>query len=75
MQASAFSLYDAANTGNAHERIGNKPCCNATERAGYDELENCRRDPWMKQEADADEHGWMNDVDRVSAAIEPRPEC
>jgi hypothetical protein len=39
---------DATNSRDAHEWIGDEPCCNATKRAGDDELENCRRDERMK---------------------------
>ena len=39
-----LSLHDAANSGDAHQRIRDEPCGDATEQAGDDELENRRRD-------------------------------
>jgi hypothetical protein len=64
-------LDNAPNTRNAHQRIGDEPCCNTRKRAGDCELKECGRNPWMKQQADADQHRRMNDVDRVGAAVEP----
>ena len=65
------ALHDAAYTGNAHERIGDEPRRNTCERARYDELEKCGRDPWMEQQADAYEYGRMNDVDSIGTAVKP----
>ena len=75
MHTRVHLLHDATYEGYAHELISDEPCCNTTETAGDDELEDCGRDEWIKQEADTDEHGRVNDVDRIGAAIEPRPEC
>lgn len=69
------SLHDATNDGCTHKGIGDEPCRDATECSGYDELENCGRDERMQQKADSDEYRRMDDVDRVGAAVEPRPEC
>ena len=66
---------DAANSWDAHERIGDDPRCDARERSGYREFKNRGCDEWMKEQADADEDGRMDDVDGVGAAVEPRPEC
>jgi hypothetical protein len=71
---SHFSSHDSANRGSAHERVGNEPCRNACECAGYGKFENRRRGKWMKEKADANEDRRMNNVDGVGTTIKPGPE-
>ena len=70
-RAIALVLHNAADYRRAYEGIGDEPCCNATERASDDKLENGRSDERLQQEADADEHWRMNDEDCIGTAIEP----
>ena len=64
-------LHDAANAGYAHERIGDEPRSNACECAGNGKLEKRGRDEWVQQQADADQHRRMDDVDGICTSIEP----
>src|ERR1700751_2717476 len=46
------ALNNASHTRNAYKRIGDEPRCDARERTGDGELEQCRRDPGMQQKSD-----------------------
>jgi len=69
-----FSLHDAVNCGDTHERISDEPRGDATKRACHEKFENGRSGEWMKQKADSNEHRRMNDVNGISASIKPRPQ-
>lgn len=65
------ALNYAANSWQPNKWIGDEPCGNACERPGHSELQNWRRNPRMKQQAQSHEYRRMKNVDSVSAAIEP----
>lgn len=67
----AARLHNPTQTRQPHQRIGHKPARHACEQSGHRELDERRRDPMMKQEADADQHGRMNDVYGIGAPVQP----
>ena len=66
-------LHDAPQSRHAHERIGDQPAGNTRKCPGDAELEKRRRNERMKQQADANQNWWMNDVHRIGSPVEPRP--
>jgi hypothetical protein len=68
------ALHHPAHSRQANKWVGEKPGGDASQGPDDGELGQHRSSPAVQQQRDADQHRRMDDVDRIGAAVEPRPE-